>query len=79
LGFIEDEGQLLKAVIQGRRFARATGHPIRYIDIVFVTYGQVRSLEFGLERGICLKENPGCSICGVRSHCGHFAENLTVL
>jgi DNA-3-methyladenine glycosylase I len=43
LGLIESEEQLLKAVIQGRKFAQVTGHPIRYIDIVFVAYGQVRS------------------------------------
>jgi DNA-3-methyladenine glycosylase I len=79
LGLIEDESQLLKTVIQGRRFARATGHPVRYIDIVFVIYGQVRSLEFGLERGICLEKNPACSICGVRNYCDYFADSRAVL
>ena len=43
LGLIESKEQLLKTVIQGRKFAQATGHPIRYIDIVFVAYGQVES------------------------------------
>jgi DNA-3-methyladenine glycosylase I len=65
LGLIENEGQLLKTVIHARKFAQATGHPIRYIDIVFVAYGQMESREFGITRGICLEENPSCSLCGV--------------
>jgi DNA-3-methyladenine glycosylase I len=76
LGLIEDERQLLKTVIQGRRFAEATGHPIRYIDIVFVLYGQVSSPEVGLDRGICLEANPNCSICGIQSHCVYYAGNV---
>lgn len=68
LGLIEKEGQLLKAVIQGRKFAESTGLPIRYIDIVFVAYGQAQSIEFGLDRGICLKE-PRCGECGIRKFC----------
>ncbi|MCP4542067.1 MAG: DNA-3-methyladenine glycosylase I [Chloroflexi bacterium] len=74
LGLVESEKQLLKAVIQGRKFARATGHPIRYIDIVFVAYGQVQSTEFGLKRGICLKNNPACLLCGVQIYCQYFAQ-----
>ncbi len=71
LGLIESEEQLLKTVIQGRKFAEATGHPIRYIDIVFVAYGQVQSREYGLENGICLEQNPLCSICGVMEYCNY--------
>lgn len=58
LGLIENREQLLEAVLQGRKFAEATGYPIRYIDIVFVAYGQVKSSEYGIDRGICLEENP---------------------
>jgi DNA-3-methyladenine glycosylase I len=43
LGLTETEGQLLKTVIHGRKFAEATRLPIRYIDIVFVAYGQAQS------------------------------------
>ena len=68
LGLTETEGQLLKTVLQGRKFAEATGLPIRYIDIVFVAYGQARSMEFGIDRGICLK-NPRCNECGVKEFC----------
>jgi len=69
LGLIESEQQLLKTVIQGRKFADATGHPIRYIDIVFAAYGQEKSEDLGIGKGICLTENPQCSICGARSYC----------
>ncbi len=75
LGLIESDEQLLKTVIQGRKFAQATGHPIRYIDIVFVAYGQVKSQEFGLASGICLEERPLCSICSVTDYCDYFAQN----
>lgn len=68
LGLLENEKQLLKAVIQGRKFAAATGLPIRYIDIIFVTYGQVSSNEFGIAEGVCLT-NPRCSECSIQDYC----------
>ena len=77
LGLIESKKQLLKAVIQGRKFAQATGHPVRYVDIVFVAYGQMESKGFGIERGICLEENPACSLCGVTSYCQYHAQTGT--
>jgi len=81
LGLIDSEDEteelLLRAVIQGHQFSQATGHPMRYIDIVFVTYGQVKSEDFGIERGICLKDNPQCSLCGVTEDCRYFAGELS--
>ncbi|MBN1453363.1 MAG: DNA-3-methyladenine glycosylase I [Anaerolineales bacterium] len=74
LGLIENEQQLLKTVIQGRKFAEATGLPIRYIDVVFVVYGQVQSKEFGIERGICLETNPSCQVCGARDYCNYYSQ-----
>lgn len=68
LGLLENEDQLLKTVLQGRKFAEATGHPIRYIDIVFVAYGQIQSEVFGIPEGICLK-TPRCSDCSIKSYC----------
>jgi DNA-3-methyladenine glycosylase I len=76
LGLVESDDQLLKTVIQGRKFAQATGHPIRYIDIIFVAYGQMESKDFGLTSGICLKQNPLCSLCGVKDYCIYYAQNL---
>jgi DNA-3-methyladenine glycosylase I len=59
-------------VRQGEQFANTTGYPIRYIDIVFVCYGQVRSLDIGLAQGICLKDRPRCKVCKVTNDCGYF-------
>ena len=72
LGLIQNREQLLSAVIQGRKFANATGHPIRYIDIVFVAYGQMKSEEFGIQKGICLERNPLCDICRVKDYCNYY-------
>lgn len=70
LGLIESEKQLLKTVIQGRKFSEKTGLPIRYIDIIFVKYGQKgESNRFGLEDGICLEKTPKCNICELRNIC----------
>ncbi len=69
LDLIENEEQLLKTVIQGRKFAEATGLPIRYIDIIFVAYGQVKFEALGLSHGICLEDNPNCSVCKVIDLC----------
>ena len=76
LGLIESEGQLLKAVIQGRKFAEATDLPIRYIDVIFVLFGQQGgSVELGLEDGICLTKNPRCHICQLKENCHYYTQN----
>jgi len=81
LGVIESEGdseaQLLEVVKQGQAFAQATGHPVRYVDIVFVSYGReglTRTGDIGIRQGICLKDDPRCDICGVREHCRYDAD-----
>lgn len=66
LGLIENEKQLLKTVIQGRKFAAATKNSIRYIDIIFVTYGQQG------KEGVCLLKNPKCNLCGLKLYCNFF-------
>ena len=68
LGLLENQNQLLKAVLQGRKFSEATGFPIRYIDIVFVAYGQMKSEEIGIAEGICLK-SPRCNECSIQRYC----------
>lgn len=75
IGLIESENQQLKTVIQGRKFSHETGHPIRYIDIIFVKYGQMGKDEyFGLDDGICLEKNPKCSICGIKEYCVYYTN-----
>ena len=79
LGLIQGTDHTLEAIEQGSEFARATGYPIRYIDIVFVFYGQSQSREVGLEKGICLKDNPRCDLCGVSAYCTDQAPGPAVL
>jgi DNA-3-methyladenine glycosylase I len=69
LGFIRDEGDLEGAVDVGRKIALATGQRMRYVDIIFVKYGQKGAEEgFGLEDGVCLKV-PRCDKCAVTEYC----------
>lgn len=68
LGLLDNEDQLLKSIMEGRKFSAATGLPIRYVDIVLVSFGQVASPDLGIARGVCLK-TPNCDVCGVRQHC----------
>jgi DNA-3-methyladenine glycosylase I len=75
LGLVESEDHAEQVVEEGRKFAEATGHPIRYIDIVFVAYGQARSPHFGLEKGICLGDDPNCGICGVSPYCSYDSRD----
>jgi DNA-3-methyladenine glycosylase I len=76
---LHDSDALYLALIQeGRKFAQATEYPIRYIDIVFVYYGQVQAKEVGIERGICLSNEeggPSCSVCGVKRYCDYYAQS----
>ena len=74
LGLIESKPHILKAVQQGRKFAQATGHKNRYIDRVFVAYGQEESKELGINRGICLESNPRCEVCGITNYCNYYAS-----
>lgn len=68
LGLLDNENQLLKSIMEGRRFAKDTGLPIRYIDIVLVVFGQVASPELGIRKGVCLNV-PRCVMCSIRQHC----------
>lgn len=74
LGVTADAGQLLETIMQGKKFAEATGLPIRYIDRVFVAYGQVQTSELGMDQGICLKQ-PRCEVCSLTQHCHYYLTN----
>ncbi len=71
LGLIESQEELLEAVKQGRQISVITGEAIRYVDYIFVVYGQVESATLGF-KGICLEKNPHCEICGVTQYCDYF-------
>lgn len=75
LGITTSETDVSETINQGTRFAESTGFPIRYIDIVFVAYGQAQYPELGIDRGICLND-PRCSVCGLRDHCKYFQQKL---
>ncbi|MDZ4203233.1 MAG: DNA-3-methyladenine glycosylase I [Bacteroidales bacterium] len=70
LGLVDSEEDLFGVIAAGRKFASATDLPIRYIDIIFVAYGQVDAKpEFGLKEGICLSNSPKCELCGIYKFC----------
>ncbi len=70
LGLINNLEDIGQAITVGREIADQVGLPIRYIDVVFVKYGQLgEDKDFGLKTGICLEKNPRCSICGVKNYC----------
>jgi DNA-3-methyladenine glycosylase I len=73
LGIIQDESDTFDALRKGRLIAQETGQPIRYVDIVFVALGQQQNKEYGIERGLCLKINPACHLCGARPYCRYYA------
>lgn len=73
LGLISGKNDIAQAIDIGREISLATGYPIRYVDIIFVKYGQVGKDEyFGLEDGICLEKNPKCIKCEVRDYCKYY-------
>lgn len=71
LGLIENEKDLIGAVKAGRAFSEATGLPIRFIDIIFVLYGQLNQEMFDC---ICSEKNPKCNECGIRTECLYAKE-----
>jgi len=81
LGLVADaserEERLWEVVQEGQRFAEATKYPIRYVDIVFVAYGQVRAAQgkHDMPQGICVEEHPRCAICGVTKYCRYVQKN----
>lgn len=73
LGLIQSVTSYDEVISVGRLFAKSTGYPIRFIDIVFVNYGQKDKKEIhGLKDGICLEVNPKCEICGLRKYCTFY-------
>jgi DNA-3-methyladenine glycosylase I len=71
---MEGDELYIALVQEARKFSRATGHPIRYIDIVFVDYGQAQNTEIGIDQGICLELSPSCQVCGATSFCDYYAK-----
>lgn len=75
LGLINNQHQLLATVIQGKKFAEAANVPIRYVDIIFVAYGQISSEQYGVMKGICLEKDPQCGECQITSEYCSFRDS----
>jgi len=76
LGIIHSEKNYWEVLEAGRKFAIAANQPIRYIDIIFVNYGQEdKKMDLGLPSGICLTKNPICKICGIDGYCQYISKN----
>lgn len=68
LGFLDNKNDLFGAVKTGRAFSRALNIPIRYIDIIFVTYGQLNQAKLEC---ICSEKTPKCLKCGANKYCNY--------
>jgi DNA-3-methyladenine glycosylase I len=77
LGLIDSPQNIEGAIMEGKKFEQETGKPIRYIDIIFVKYGQMgKSDHFVTKDGICLENKPNCKICGAKEFCRYFEEKI---
>lgn len=74
LGLIDDEKDYRNSINMGRLFSSATNLPIRYIDIIFVSYGQ---LNLNNLECICSEKNPKCLKCGANIYCNYYRQNKT--
>jgi DNA-3-methyladenine glycosylase I len=75
LGLIDHEDAIVEAIEVGKNIANVTGYPIRYIDIIFVKYGQMDGDgKFGLKGGICVEKNPKCHVCGITEYCDYYSN-----
>jgi len=72
LGLIEYRNDYIGAIKAGRAFSQATELSIRYIDIIFVLYGQLDNDDI---MTICSEQNPKCDICGVNHVCNYHKQN----
>ena len=73
LGLIDSNDDINGAIREGKLFEKAIGKPIRYVDIIFVKYGQIgRSEQFGTKDGICLEKNPKCQMCNAKELCNYY-------
>jgi DNA-3-methyladenine glycosylase I len=72
--------QRCQIVQVGQRIADATKRPIRYVDLVFVVYGQVKAKNpEDLPQGICLDEKPRCNLCGITDYCRYGSKTLSAI
>jgi len=77
LGLIDSVDNIEGAIQEGKKFEESTEKPIRYIDIIFVKFGQMgKSEQFGTKDGICLEKNPNCKICSAKELCKYYKGKM---
>ncbi len=75
LGLISEEQSNSETIEVGRYISSQVNLPIRYIDIIFVKFGQDgKSNLLGTIDGTCLSNNPKCNICTVSQLCNYFPD-----
>jgi DNA-3-methyladenine glycosylase I len=78
LGLIDNQEDMNSAIEVGRKISKDLNIPIRYIDIIFVKYGQVgHSNLLGTKDGICTENNPKCHICDLKKFCKYSLNELS--
>jgi len=79
LGLINNMEDMNESINVGRAISEELNIPIRYIDIIFVKFGQEgRSDLIGTTDGICTSENPKCTICTLHKFCKYFKGEIEV-
>ena len=72
IGLVGDSDGDWQIIHVGRSISTELSLPIRYIDVIFVKYGQVgKSDLLGTVDGICTEKSPKCSLCGLSSICNY--------
>lgn len=74
LGLLENEKQLFKAVLVGRRIAALAGRSNRYVDRILVAHGQTATTKHAFGSGVCT-DRPNCTRCSVRPLCSTHRSN----
>ena len=75
LGLVKSVKDYAGVIEIGQRIKAATGHSIRYVDLIFVLYGQVGyKYELDIEDGICLEKKPKCHLCLMCRYCKYYKE-----
>lgn len=73
LGLVKSIKDYDEVVRIGQQISKTTKLPIRYIDLIFVFYGQVGyKYELDINDGICLERKPKCDICNLNKFCNYY-------
>lgn len=75
IGLISNDNENEKIIKICQEISKSTNEPIRYIDLIFVLFGQIdKKPEFCLNNGICLNKNPRCEKCQINNLCKYYAS-----